>query len=135
LRSPWRTRVRNNTGRDTTWTVDEESLLDSSNSDLEMLFRASPPGGVPTRVLDGTAILFPGSRVSRLVATVVRAVIWRGKVIELDGRALRNRITALNLKAIAAVVYLGRSRIDGADCIVLDYSVTSVVAGGVRDEI
>jgi hypothetical protein len=48
---------------------------------------------------------------------------------------LRNRLTPLDLKAIAAVVYPGRSLVDGADCVVLDYSITSVVASGVRDEI
>lgn len=127
--------MRKDTVRDTAWTVDQGSLLDSSNGDLDALFRASPPGDVPTGVLDGTVILFPGSPVSRLVAAVVRAAIWRGKVVEPGGRALRNRFTPLDLKAIAAVVYPDRSLVDGADCIVLDYSVTSVVAGGVRDEI
>jgi hypothetical protein len=128
--------ARINPARDTARTVvDENSLLDSSNGDLDALFRASPPGDVPTGVLDGTAILFPGSRISRLVAAAVRAAVWQGKVIEPGDRALRNRITPFDLKAIAAVVYLGRSLVDGADCIVLDYSTTSVVAGGVRDEI
>jgi hypothetical protein len=118
------------------WTVvDEGSLVDRSPGDLDALFRASPPGDVPIGVLDGTVILFPGSRVSRLVATIVRAAVWRGKVVEPAGRALRNRLTPLDLKAIAAVVYPGRSLVDGADCIVLDYSITSVVASGVRDEI
>lgn len=128
--------VKKDPVRDTAWTVvDEGSLLDRPSNDLDALFRASPPGDVPTGVLDGTAILFPGSRICRLIAAVIRAAVWRGKVVEPDGRALCNRFTPLDLRAIAAVVYPGRSLVDGADCIILDYSNTSMIAGGVRDEI
>lgn len=128
--------VRKEPVRGPDWTVvDEGTLLDTPHRDLDALFRASPPGDVPTGVLDGTAIMFPGNRLGRLVGAVVRAAFWRGKVVEPGGRALRNRITPLDLKAIAAVVYPGESLVDGRDCIVLDYSVTSIVAGGVRDEI
>ena len=38
-------------------------------------------------------------------------------------------------KAIVARVYKGASWLDGKDCIVLDYSETSIVAHYVRDEI
>ena len=113
----------------------EDSLLRMGNRELDELFRSSPPGEIPTGVLDGTAILFPGHRAAIPLASVVRQVVWRGKVVEPAGHALRNRLTLLDIKAIAAVVYREPSQVDGRDCIVLDYSITSFVAGGVRDEI
>jgi hypothetical protein len=48
---------------------------------------------------------------------------------------LRNRISAFGIDAIVAEVYKGESWFDGKECIVLDYSKTSIVAGRVRDEI
>lgn len=115
--------------------VDESTLLTLRWRDLDMLFADAPPGGVPIGVLDGTAVLLPGRRVTRLLAAVVHKLFWRGKVVEPTGHALRNRVTPLDVCAIAAAVYPGVSRLDGRACVVLDYSVTSIVAGGVRDEI
>jgi len=114
---------------------DEASLLGMRHRELDALFRSSPPGEIPTGVLNGTAVLFPGRRPARPLAALVRKLAWRGKVTDPAGRALRNRVTPLDIKAFAAVVYREPSRVDGRDCIVLDYSVTSVLAGGVRDEI
>ena len=51
---------------------DETSLLGMRHRELDELFRASPPGEIPTGVLDGTAILFPGRRPARPLAAVVR---------------------------------------------------------------
>jgi hypothetical protein len=48
---------------------------------------------------------------------------------------LRNHILVLGIKAIVARVYKGPSLLDGKECIVLDYSETSLVASHVRDEI
>ena len=56
---------------------------------LDALFRVSPAGPVPAGVLDGVAILFPGSPLSRPLAALVRAVAWQGKVIDPDGTRLR----------------------------------------------
>ena len=39
------------------------------------------------------------------------------------------------LRAVLAKVYKGTSWFDGKECIVLDYSETSIVAGWIRDEI
>lgn len=116
-------------------TVEESTLLEMSERDLDMLFARAPAGDVPVGVLDGVALLLPGHPVTRLVATVVQKLFWRGKVVEPTGHALRNRITVLDLRAIAAAVYPGESRVDGRPCVVLDYSVTSFLASEVRDEI
>src|SRR5207302_6586842 len=48
---------------------------------------------------------------------------------------LRNKILPFGLNAIIAKVYKGPSWMDGKECIVLDYSETSLVAHWVRDEI
>ena len=42
---------------------------------------------------------------------------------------------ALGVNAIVAEVYKGPSLFDGKECIVLDYSKTSLVAKWIRDEI
>jgi hypothetical protein len=48
---------------------------------------------------------------------------------------LKNRILAIGLSAILARVYKGPSWLDSKECIVLDYSETSLVAHWIRDEI
>ena len=48
---------------------------------------------------------------------------------------LRNKILPFGLNAIIAKVYKGDSWLDGKECIVLDYSDTSLVAQWIRDEI
>jgi hypothetical protein len=48
---------------------------------------------------------------------------------------LRNRILPIGLNAIVATVYKGASWFDQKECIVLDYSETSLVAQWIRDEI
>ena len=48
---------------------------------------------------------------------------------------LRNRILAFGLNAIVAKVYKAPSWFDNKECIVLDYSETSLVAQWIRDEI
>jgi hypothetical protein len=115
--------------------VTEDVLLATPNRELDALFRRSPAGPVPAGVLDGVAVLFPGSPISRVVARLVRALVWRGKAVEPDGTWLRNRITPLGIRAIAALVRPSASLVDHRPCTVLDYSATSLVARGVRDEI
>jgi hypothetical protein len=48
---------------------------------------------------------------------------------------LRNRILPFGLNAIVAEVYKGQSWFDDKECIVLDYSKTSLLASHIRDEI
>ena len=115
--------------------VTEDELLAMPNGRLDVLFRSSPAGPVPTGVCDGVAVLFPGSPLARPLAALVRALVWKGKVIDPDGAALRNRITPWDLRAIVAAVRTSGSLVDRRPCVVLDYSATSIVARGVRDEL
>ena len=60
---------------------------------------------------------------------------WQGKVFDAEHKLLKNRISVLGFEAIIASVYTGPSWMDGKDCVVLDYSQTSMVAHWIRDEI
>ena len=127
--------VRTGTPRTATARMTEDDLLATPNRRLDALFRAAPAGPVPTGVLDGTAILFPGTPVSRPLAALVRALVWQGKAIDPDGTALRNRVTPLGVRTIVATVRTSGSLVDRRPCVVLDYSATSLLARGVRDEL
>jgi len=60
---------------------------------------------------------------------------WQGKVFDPTKGVLRNKILPFGLNAIIAKVYKGPSWLDNKECIVLDYSETSLLAHWVRDEI
>jgi hypothetical protein len=119
----------------TTPDISEASLLESGNRELDDLFRTCPPGEVPGGPVDGTAIIAAGTRTTKIVAKLARAVAWRGKVFDPGGRTLTNRVSPWDVRAIKATVYREPSWVDGRECIVIDYSKTSIVARGVRDEI
>ncbi|MGW3497319.1 hypothetical protein [Streptomyces sp. NPDC001020] len=115
--------------------LDEIGLLKAGEEELEELFRKSPPGEVPNGPMEGTAILpWAGSVGARLLAVFVGLNLWRGKLFSPDGH-LSNRLTPLDMLAVVGTVGAGPSQLDGQDCIVVDYSRTSLLAQGVRDEI
>jgi hypothetical protein len=114
---------------------DAQQLLAMSQTQLDDLFRASPAGDVPNGSANGTAIIAPGTRYSMLIAEVINHFGWQGKVFDAANGLLKNRILAFGVEAIIAKVYPGPSWLDGKQCIVLDYSQTSLVAERVRDEI
>ncbi|MBB5158852.1 hypothetical protein [Saccharopolyspora phatthalungensis] len=113
----------------------ETDLLGAGNTQLEALFRASPPGDIPRGPTRGTAIITPGTRATIVLARLVHLFAWQGKVFDRDGRALTNRVGPFDLRAVRATVGPGLSWLDGRECIVIDYSRTSFVARAVRDEI
>jgi hypothetical protein len=110
-----------------------------SQAELDELFRRSQAGPIPIGESAGAAIVCPGTFWSRLIARCVHRFAWQGKVFTADpdgkGATLQNRITAAGLQGIVARVYHTPSWIDGAECIVLDYSKTSLFARKIRDEI
>jgi hypothetical protein len=110
-------------------------VLEMSQAELDELFRSSPAGQMPTGRGEGLAIVAPGTAVSKVAARLVRRLVWKGKVFDQRGESLRNRLLPFDLEAIVARVYRGPSQLDGNECIVLDYSRTSLVARWVRDEI
>ena len=114
---------------------DVAQLLTMNQKALDDLFTASPAGDIPDGPAKGTAIIAPGTRYSEDIAEVINLFGWQGKVFDAKRGLLKNSITLFHVQAIVARVYKGPSWLDGKECIVLDYSETSVVAHYVRDEI
>ncbi|QNI30188.1 hypothetical protein H7849_13395 [Alloacidobacterium dinghuense] len=110
-------------------------LLGMSQKELDDLFSASLPGDIPNGEANGTAIIAPGTIYSQEIATFINHFAWQGKTFDASSGTLRNRILPFGLNAIVAKVYRGESWFDGKDCIVLDYSETSLLAHWIRDEI
>ena len=110
-------------------------LLAMSGKDLDNLFSSSPAGDIPNGEAQGTAIIAPGTKYSSEIASLINIFAWQGKTFDAAHGTLRNRISVFGLNAIVAEVYKAASLFDNKECIVLDYSKTSLVAEHVRDEI
>lgn len=109
--------------------------LKLDQSALDALFSAHDAGPIPDGEAKGTAIIAPGTAISDEIARFVSIFAWQGKVFDGEHGFLRNAILPFGLKAIVAKVYKDASWLDGRECIVLDYSETSLLAAHVRDEI
>jgi hypothetical protein len=114
---------------------DVAQLLQMSNAQLDELFSSSAAGEIPDGPAKGTAIIAPGTKFSAEIAEIINVFVWQGKTFDAKKGVLRNRILAIGLNAIVATVYKGPSWFDKKECIVLDYSETSLVARWIRDEI
>jgi hypothetical protein len=112
-----------------------KQLLKMSQTELDDLFRNSPAGPIPDGEAKGTAIIAPGTEVAGVAAKLIHLFTWQGKVFDAKLGVLRNKILPLGHKAIAARVYHDTSWFDKKECIVLDYSKTSLLAQWIRDEI
>ncbi len=115
--------------------LDARQLLQMSQADLDALFSAHEPGPIPDGEARGTAIIAPGTLFSPAIAELINIFAWKGKVFDAKDGFLRNEILPFGLKAIVAHIYKDNSWLDGKECIVLDYSKTSLVASHIRDEI
>jgi len=114
---------------------DPAQFLKMSDEQLDNLFRDSPAGEIPDGEGDGTAIVRPGSAISPRIAKFVHLFNWKGKVFDRAKGQLVNMILPLGHHAIVAKVYKDKSWLDQKECIVLDYSKTSLVEKWIRDEI
>ncbi len=110
-------------------------LLAMTQAQLDDLFTASPAGDIPNGEAEGTAIIASGTVFSPEIAALINIFTWKGKTFDAAHGTLTNRILAIGLNAIVAEVYKASSWFDNKECIVLDYSKTSLVAQHVRDEI
>ena len=115
--------------------VSVRELAGMSPAQRDEVFRSSPPGEVPRGKGDGVALLPLGPVLTKVAARLIRALIWKGKVFDPRYDGLRNRMTPFGFRLIRAKVYKDPSWVDGGECIVLDYSRTSLVARWIRDEI
>lgn len=119
---------------------DPQEFLKLSAEQLDEIFRRGTVGSIPEGEGEGTAIVAPGTPISDDIARFIHIFQWKGKVFERDKNNqshgwLKNRILLLGSKAVVADVSKGASWFDGKECIVLDYSHTSIVAQWIRDEI
>jgi hypothetical protein len=112
-----------------------QQLLSMSQKDLDDLFSASPSGDIPNGEAQGTAIIASGTIFSAEIASLINVFAWQGKTFDAAHGTLTNRISAFGVNAIVAQVYKAASWFDNKECIVLDYSKTSIDAKHVRDEI
>ena len=112
-----------------------QQLLRMTQSQLDELFTASPVGDIPDGEGKGTAIIGAGSSLTPEIAGFISHFAWQGKIFDAKAGFLKNKILPFGIAAIVARVYKGESWFDRKECIVLDYSETSLVAGWIRDEI
>lgn len=102
---------------------------------LDALFMGSAAGLIPAGDTMGAAIFLPGTKWERPLAAIARYGFWQGKVFDVKKGELLNKIFPFGIQAIKAKVYKALSWVDNKECIVLDYSKTSLLARVVRDEI
>jgi hypothetical protein len=120
--------------------TDPAKFLDMKSAQLDQVFAAASAGSIPMGQGEGLAIIAPDTIVTHTIANFIHIFGWQGKVfvhdpIDPQRALLKNRLTILGAKAVIAQVYRGPSWMDGKECIVLDYSQTSIIAQWVRDEI
>jgi hypothetical protein len=114
---------------------DIEQFLRMTQGQLDELFTASPAADIPDGEGKGTAIIAAGTGITPEIAAFINHFAWQGKIFDAKAGLLKNKILPFGVAAIVARVYKGESWFDGKECIVLDYSETSLVAGWIRDEI
>jgi hypothetical protein len=115
--------------------LDVAQLMIMSQAQLDDLFTNSPAGPIPDGPAKGTAIIAPGTAFSKEIAEMINFFAWQGKTFDAKRGVLTNKVSILGFNAIIAEVYKGESWMDQKECIVLDYSKTSMVAHWIRDEI
>ena len=114
---------------------DIEQLLKMTTGELDALFTNAPVGDLPDGEGKGTAIIGAGTTLTPAIASFINHFTWQGKIFDAKAGLLKNKILPFGIAAIVARVYKGESWFDSKECIVLDYSQTSLVAGWIRDEI
>jgi hypothetical protein len=115
--------------------LDAAQLIAMSQAELDDLFKKSPAGEIPDGAAKGTAIIAPGTVFSKEIAELINLFTWQGKTFDAKRGVLTNKVSIVGFNAIVAEVYKGESWLDRKECIVLDYSKTSMVAHWIRDEI
>ena len=115
--------------------LDVAQLMKMSQAQLDELFRNSPAGNIPSGEGEGTVIIDPDTELTDIAAKFAHVFAWQGKVFDPETGQLCNKILPPGIRAIIANVYKDKSWFDEKECIVLDYSQTSLIAHWIRDEI
>ena len=119
-------------GQSSSPSVTMNELLRMNSESLESLYRQGVPATLPEGRVRGTALLSPGSWRTRLLARGTR-LVWQGKIIEPGQATAINRF--FGMRIVRGQLYQGSSWLDGEPSLILDYSQTSRIYGGNRDEI
>ena len=114
---------------------DVAKLLKMTKEELDDLFASAEPGPIPTGEGKGTAIVAAGTHFTSEIAELINLFAWQGKVFDPQKMTLVNEITAFGIRAVLANLSRGPSLVDGKECIIIDYSQTTVVLNRVLDEI
>ena len=77
-------------------------LMKMSQAELDELFCTSPPGPIPDGNSRGTAIIDPGTTLSKVIAGIVRWFFWQGKVFNAPDATLLNKVSSFGIRAIKA---------------------------------
>src|SRR3712207_7170090 len=101
---------------------DVARLLALGRAELDALFAGSEAGPVPDGEYRGTLIAPLSPAFLRGAGAWAGGLAWRGKVFDAAAGRVVNRVLPFGLRAVAAEVRRGPSRLDGRECIVLDYS-------------
>ena len=112
-----------------------DQLVELTADELDERFRSGTAGEIPGGEGRGTILLGRGGELSEIAAKLARYIVWQGKVFDRADGVLLNEVTPFGVRAVIARVFRGDSWFDGAPCIVLDYSKTSLIAHWIRDEI
>ena len=100
---------------------------------LDALFAHSEAGTIPDGAAKGVANRDPGSGFGAFTRNFFKG-LWEGKTFDRAKGTLTNRTVFGNTGS--AKVYLGKSRVDGKPCIVLDYTHSdNFLARAVYDEV
>jgi hypothetical protein len=109
--------------------------LGMTRGELDGIFRAAQPRAPIDGNTDGT-LIFPIAGLSHTLAALGSAFVWQGKVFNTPKEGmLVNKVTPFRLRLVAGKFDPGKSWLDGSEAIIIDYSETSLVARGFRDEI
>jgi len=112
-----------------------DTLLHLSWTEIDARFRESSASGIPDGDASGYALIATNSFLANSIAKIIRLLVWQGKIFDRKRGILLNKLTPFGIRAIRGRLYNGPSRFDGRECIVLDYSKTSLVACWIRDEL
>src|SRR2546429_9322247 len=104
-----------------------DKMLKRPRAQLDDLSPKSPAGEIPSGEAKGTAIVAPGTTYTQDIANFINHFAWQGKIFDPAKGVLRNKILPFGLNASIAKVYKGPSWLDNNECIVLDYSESSVL--------
>ena len=123
------------TGESEPWTTLRRNFFQCPNRISTASFPAVRLATFPMARLRELPLFAPGTKFSARLRRLINIFGWQGKTFDAAHGTLRNRILAFGLNAIVAEVYKAASWFDNKECIVLDYSNTSLVAEHIRDEI